>query len=66
MIVVQEGVWRSDCIACIDTDLECQIQIYRVNIEEPLCYDYENRELMLAEYMKAVATWKKELEEKNR
>ena len=62
MIIIQEDVWRAECIAGLGIDDENNvIQLYPLNTIDCLEYEYESLEETVAEYKKIVTSWEREL-----
>lgn len=61
MIVVQNGVWRSEFIAAIDTE-GSEIQIYPTNSSKCVIYEYDSEQEASTAFIDIVTRWKKELE----
>ena len=66
MIVIQNSVWRADCIACIHMDEEDEgeeLHVLPVGLgyEDTIDYEYESRKELIADFKKIVAQWEAEL-----
>jgi hypothetical protein len=61
MIVIQQDVWRADCIAGIGWDEEATVQVYPLHCAEAVEY-YWNTEAEAARAYKAILeAWQKAL-----
>ena len=60
MIVIQEGVWRADAIACVDICDET-IQVLPYGCADFIDYDYDSAEEATAAFKEIVLKWENEL-----
>lgn len=63
MIVIQDDVWRAECIAGfgLANDALC-IQLFPLNTSESLDYCYDNDAERKAAYKKIIKQWQLEIE----
>jgi len=61
MILIQQDLWRADCIAAIGWDEEKEIQVFPVNCSNYVSYEYDTHEGAAAEYKTVLTEWKFEL-----
>jgi hypothetical protein len=67
MIAIQDDVWRAECIAGFglaeDAENEnWEIQLFPINTVDSVDYTYDNYDVMIKEYKKVIAAWKREIE----
>jgi hypothetical protein len=65
MIVIQDDVWRAECVAGFglaeDGD-QLIIQLFPLNTTDSLDYVYDNDAVRKAEYKKVIKQWQREIE----
>ena len=62
MIIVQQDVWRADCIAAIGWDEENEVQIYPVNCSDYVGYEWDKTEETAIAYKRILADWTSEIQ----
>jgi hypothetical protein len=64
MVVVKEGIWRADCIACIDISSNHEsVFVLPVGCgDDDWCeYEFDDEAEAVKAYKQAVTTWRQEL-----
>ena len=61
MIVIQQSVWRADCIAAISIDGD-EIQVLPTHCPEYVEYTYKTPQQAQTQYKAALAQWTLEIE----
>jgi len=60
MIIIQDGVWKSECIAAIDME-DCYVHIFPLNCANAVPYAFDTKDETVKAYKQAVQQWKFEL-----
>jgi allophanate hydrolase subunit 2 len=61
MILVQEDVWRADCIAAIGWDEDKVVQVYPLNSVDFVEYEWNTHYETARAYRSILEAWKREL-----
>lgn len=61
MIRIQQDVWRSECIAAIGWDEDCEVQVFPVNCAEYTVYLWDTHEEAAAARLLILNDWKRDL-----
>lgn len=61
MILVQQDVWRADCIAAIGWDEDKVVQVYPLNCADCVEYEWDTHDETARAYKTILEAWKHEL-----
>jgi len=61
MILVQQDVWRADCIAAIGWNEDKEVQVYPLNCADYVKYEWDNHDETARAYKTILEAWKHEL-----
>lgn len=61
MILVQQDVWRADCIAAIGWDEDKFVQVYPLNCTDFVEYGWDTHDETARAYRAILEAWKHEL-----
>jgi hypothetical protein len=61
MIVINQDMWRADCIAAIGWDEDRTIQVFPLNCSDYVSYSFDTHEEAEAAYKAILTEWKRDL-----
>jgi hypothetical protein len=61
MIVIQDDVWRAECIAGMGWDSDCTVQVYPIDCADYVTYEYPNRNTAIKQYKIILDAWQQEI-----
>jgi hypothetical protein len=63
MIVIQDGVWRAECIAALDwVETDFCVQVFPLNSADCVDYQYDTKEQAAKAYHQALRKWIEEMD----
>ena len=66
MIVVQQDVWRAECIAAIGWDEDTEVQVYPLNCADYVAYEWDTHDETAQAYKAILDAWTRELNKPER